>query len=75
MDDTYAGKTDRELLVEIYTEMKNACGIMESHEAQLIVLRDRQDEVVRWQNRIIGSLAIIGMFAGALIAKIMGWLS
>lgn len=56
MDDSYAGKTDRELLVEIYTTVKDNCGILEDHECRV---REIEDEVKTAR----GSVKAVGGFS------------
>jgi hypothetical protein len=63
----YAGKTDRELLVEIYTEMKNTCGILEDHEGRI-------GDVEKDANQAKGGLAVIGIGFTLLSAKVLGLL-
>ncbi len=63
----YAGKTDRELLVEIYTELKHTSGILEDHEGRIGEIEDTQ-------NVAKGALIIIGGIVSILSAKAFGLL-
>ena len=63
----YAGKTDRELLVEIYTDMKEVAGILEDHEGRIRCLQNEQ-------NKFIGGLTVIGVILGLIGAKLLGLL-
>lgn len=65
MADTYAGKTDRELLVEIYTTLQDNCGIMEDHECRLTVLEGDS-------NKAKGALLVIGGFISLVGLKVLG---
>lgn len=67
MVDTYAGKTDRELLVEIYTTLQDNCGIIEDHECRIT-------ELQKDANQAKGALLVVSGILSLLGLKIVGFL-
>lgn len=61
----YAGKSDRDLLVEIYTDMQTITGIVENHEGQL-------DELKTDQNKAKGGLAVAGVAISGILGRLVG---
>jgi hypothetical protein len=59
--DTYAGKTDRELLVEIYTTLQDNCGIIEDHECRIAELQKEANQAKGALLVISGVLSLFGL--------------
>jgi len=73
MDD-YVGKTDRELLVEIYTELKHTNATLLEHDGCIEALGGEIEEVKSDINKSKGGLIVLGTIGTFLTAKVLGFL-
>ena len=71
----YTGKTDRELLIEIYTDLKHTNSLLVEHDCCIENISGEVEDIRGDINKGKGALAVVLIILTIISAKIVGFLS